>query len=108
MTQGYLDKNKDTLFVDLVNSMAASKSPLLKVLFPPPDINSKKRPITAGTQFKARLINHFLDRQSALQALMDKLLACEPHYIRCIKPNDDKRAGFLNEERVRHQIRYLG
>jgi len=39
---------------------------------------------------------------------MEKLLACQPHYIRCIKPNDEKRAGILNEQRVRHQIRYLG
>jgi myosin-1 len=39
---------------------------------------------------------------------MDKLLACEPHYIRCIKSNDDKRSGYIDEQRVRHQVRYLG
>ena len=39
---------------------------------------------------------------------MNKLLACQPHYIRCIKSNDEKRSGVLNEERVRHQVRYLG
>ena len=44
----------------------------------------------------------------ALAELMGKLLACQPHYIRCIKSNDEKRAGVLNEERVRHQVRYLG
>jgi len=39
---------------------------------------------------------------------MAKLLSCEPHYIRCIKPNDDKKSGVFNEERIRHQVRYLG
>lgn len=94
---GFLDKNKDTLYVDLVNCMLTSKNPLVLELFPPPDLNSKKRPITAAIQFK-----------NALQALMEKLLSCEPHYIRCIKPNDNKKAGVLDEERVRHQVRYLG
>jgi myosin-1 len=28
--------------------------------------------------------------------------------VRCIKPNDNKQPGVLDEQRVRHQIRYLG
>ncbi|PRP88238.1 myosin IE [Planoprotostelium fungivorum] len=94
---GFLEKNKDTLFGDLVNAMNVSSNPLLSSLFPPLDLNSKKRPITAGTQFK-----------NALNNLMDRLLACEPHYIRCIKPNDNKKPGVIDNERLRHQIRYLG
>lgn len=94
---GILEKNKDTLFVDLIQTMQTSRDQLVQNLFPPIDLNSKKRPLTAGTQFK-----------NALAALMEKLLACEPHYIRCIKSNDQKRAGYLDEERVRHQVRYLG
>lgn len=46
--------------------------------------------------------------QTALSGLIQKLLKCNPHYVRCIKPNDEKRAGFLDEQRTRHQIRYLG
>jgi len=94
---GVLEKNKDTLFVDLITTMQSSKDILIQELFPPVDLNSKKRPITAGTQFK-----------NALQTLMDKLLACQPHYIRCVKSNDEKRSGVLDEQRVRHQVRYLG
>jgi len=94
---GFLEKNKDTLFGDLVNAMNVSTNPLLSSLFPPLDLNSKKRPVTAGTQFK-----------NALNSLMERLLACEPHYIRCIKPNDNKKPGVIDNERLRHQIRYLG
>ena len=35
---------------------------------------------------------------------MDK----EPSYIRCIKPNDDKRAALFTEKIVQHQVKYLG
>jgi len=94
---GFLDKNKDSITVDLINCMIISENSLVVTLFPPPDINSKKRPLTAGTQFR-----------NALQLLMEKLLACQPHYIRCVKPNDLKKSGQLDEQRVRHQIRYLG
>lgn len=94
--EGFLEKNKDTLYNDIVLCLTESGLPALKEMFPPPE-NLKKRPVTASFQFK-----------NALASLMDKLLACEPHYIRCIKPNDDKKPNFVNEERVRHQVRYLG
>ncbi len=32
----------------------------------------------------------------------------EPHYVRCIKPNETKSSKDFNEERVIHQISYLG
>lgn len=93
----FLDKNKDTFFLDLIMTMQSSTDPLITSLFPSVDLNSKKRPLTAATQFK-----------NALNLLMEKLLACQPHYIRCIKPNEQKKAGVLNEELARHQVRYLG
>jgi myosin-1 len=77
--------------------MQESENALVKELFDSIDITSKKRPVTAATQFK-----------SALAQLMETLLSCRPHYIRCIKPNDEKRAGHFDEQRIRHQARYLG
>lgn len=32
----------------------------------------------------------------------------EPFYVRCIKPNEDKVAGKLDENHCRHQVAYLG
>jgi hypothetical protein len=32
----------------------------------------------------------------------------EPFYVRCIKPNEDKEAGRLEEGHCRHQVSYLG
>ena len=33
---------------------------------------------------------------------------CEPHYVRCLKSNDVKRADFFDSPRVEHQATYLG
>ncbi|KAH8068346.1 hypothetical protein JL721_6925 [Aureococcus anophagefferens] len=41
-------------------------------------------------------------------ALVAALMQCEPHYVRCVKSNDDKRALACDDERVSHQCKYLG
>lgn len=56
-----------------------------------------KRPPTAGLLFK-----------NSMQALVQNLLSKEPHYVRCIKPNELKSAAAFDEQRVRHQVSYLG
>ncbi|KAJ8977277.1 hypothetical protein NQ317_006805 [Molorchus minor] len=43
-----------------------------------------------------------------MQALVQNLQSKEPHYIRCIKPNEIKSAAAFDEQRVRHQVCYLG
>jgi myosin-1 len=35
-------------------------------------------------------------------------MKCYPSYIRCIKPNESKQPHSMDEERVKHQIKYLG
>lgn len=43
-----------------------------------------------------------------MQALVQNLQNKEPHYVRCIKPNEIKSASAFDVERVRHQVSYLG
>lgn len=81
----------------LLSRSLAAGHPLVSALFPDNiATNAKKRPETAGSQFKR-----------AVTALIDTLRACQPHYIRCIKSNDEKRGGRFDVERVRHQVHYL-
>lgn len=56
-----------------------------------------KRPQTAGTLFK-----------NSMSSLMKLLAVKEPFYIRCIKPNELKSPNQFNEQRVIHQVSYLG
>ena len=81
--EGLLEKNKDTVYRDQRELLAASAAPLLAALFAEDKKRaSVKRPETAGLQFRKQ---------------MDELAAtigrcAEPHYIRTIKPNAHKQA----------------
>lgn len=46
--------------------------------------------------------------QKQANTLVQTLMRCTPHYIRCIKPNETKRPRDWEENRVRHQVEYLG
>ena len=60
-------------------------------------MKTTKRPMTAGTIFK-----------NSMNALMKILASKEPFYVRCIKPNEIKSPVAVNDDRVIHQISYLG
>ncbi len=56
---GFVDKNKDLLFQDLIVAMQTSGLGLLKSLFPmsSTQAENKKRPETAGSQFRVCLFS---------------------------------------------------
>ncbi|XP_053369794.1 unconventional myosin-Vb [Clarias gariepinus] len=113
--EGFLDKNRDTIFEEPINIMRASQSELVAELFQqgsaggplsassvPANVRSGKRAprehkLTVGFQF----------RQS-LQLLMDTLHSTTPHYVRCIKPNDLKQAFLFEPKRAVQQLRACG
>ncbi|CAG9816020.1 unnamed protein product, partial [Phaedon cochleariae] len=97
---GFLDKNKDTLFQDFKRLLFNSKDARLKEMWPEGAQHISeitKRPPTAGTLFK-----------NSMQALVQNLQNKEPHYVRCIKPNEMKSPSAFDEQRVQHQVSYLG
>jgi myosin-1 len=93
---GFLEKNRDTLFGDLITLARGSASGVLCALFEA-DTLDKKRPPTVATQFRAQV-----------DALCTALRSCHPHYIRCIKPNQLKQPRVFDMDRVTEQARYLG
>ncbi|BGP30876.1 class II myosin [Rhodotorula toruloides] len=95
---GMTDKNKDVLSKDLLDLVASSGNQFLQTLFPDrPDPNSKKRPPTASDKIKA-----------SANALVDKLMRSQPHYIRTIKPNQNRSPSEYDTKAILHQIKYLG
>ncbi|XP_034098649.1 unconventional myosin ID isoform X1 [Drosophila nasuta] len=97
---GFIEKNKDTLYQDFKRLLHHSKDANLSEMWPEgaQDIKkTTKRPLTAGTLF-----------QRSMADLVATLLKKEPFYVRCIKPNDIKSSTVFDEERVQHQVRYLG
>ncbi|XP_028159823.1 unconventional myosin IC isoform X1 [Ostrinia furnacalis] len=93
----FLEKNNDLLFRDIQSLMAASGNSIVTNCFKDVNLNSKKRPDTAITQFK-----------NSLNELIKILSSKEPSYIRCIKPNDNKAPMTFDDKLVSHQVKYLG
>uniref|UniRef100_A0A668AY42 Myosin IIIB n=1 Tax=Myripristis murdjan TaxID=586833 RepID=A0A668AY42_9TELE len=44
----------------------------------------------------------------SLMDLLSKMVVGQPHFVRCIKPNDDRQALRFNKDRVMVQLRYTG
>jgi myosin heavy subunit len=91
--------------------MGMSSVPLLQYIFSPANIpssvveeapSSKSGRSTLGspticTQFRAQLAS-----------LITKIHSTKPHYIRCLKPNDQNKPDLLNRVRTTEQLRYGG
>jgi myosin-1 len=84
--------------------MQTSDNPFMVSLFPDTvQSGAKSRPTTAGSKIKVCAdyvcLIRFCYLQSQANKLVDSLMLCTPHYIRCIKPNETKRALDWEEER---------
>ncbi|KAG0005683.1 class II myosin, partial [Entomortierella chlamydospora] len=95
---GMTDKNKDLLSKDILTTIASTTNQFLATLFPEPvDLDSKKRPPTAGDKIKG-----------SAGLLVQNLMQCTPSYIRTIKPNHNKSPTEFDTKMVLHQVKYLG
>uniref|UniRef100_A0A8C3ARL7 Myosin IEb n=1 Tax=Cyclopterus lumpus TaxID=8103 RepID=A0A8C3ARL7_CYCLU len=54
------------------------------------------------------LFNDIIELMQSTNSLVQTLMKCTPHYIRCIKPNETKRPRDWEDNRARHQVEYLG
>jgi len=119
---GFLHKNRDTVSEDQINVLKTSKDSLVSELFtkegpealggsaPTPAPRAGKAAIgAAGTAnkkaHKKTVGSQFRD---SLNLLMDNLNSTNPHYVRCIKPNDLKQAFVFDNTRAVQQLRACG
>ncbi|KAG1367580.1 myosin-17 [Cocos nucifera] len=95
----FLDKNKDYVVAEHQNLLNASKCPFVAGLFPPlPEETSKSSKFSSiGSRFKLQL-----------QSLMETLSSTEPHYIRCVKPNNLLKPAIFENFNIIHQLRCGG
>ena len=92
---GFVERNKDVLSIDLVELMKSSKNKFLQKLFQSDKVDrgGRGRPTTAGSKIK-----------SQANELVKQLRTCVPHYVRTIKPNETKRPRDWESDRVLHQV----
>ncbi|KAJ3223556.1 Unconventional myosin-Ie [Clydaea vesicula] len=94
---GFTEANKDTLFKDLIQLMQSTEKTFIRNLFPENvEDDSKKRPTTVSFKIK-----------NQCQDLVATLMKCIPSYVRCIKPNENKKSHDWENKRVDHQVQYL-
>ncbi|XP_044463733.1 myosin-17 isoform X3 [Mangifera indica] len=95
----FLDKNKDYVVAEHQVLLTASKCPFVAGLFPPlPEESSKSSKFSSiGSRFKLQL-----------QSLMETLNSTEPHYIRCVKPNNVLKPAIFENANTIQQLRCGG
>lgn len=95
----FLDKNKDYVVAEHQDLLSPSKCPFVAGLFPPlPEETSKSSKFSSiGSRFKLQL-----------QSLMETLSSTEPHYIRCVKPNNVLKPSIFENMNVIQQLRCGG
>jgi myosin-1 len=95
---GMVEKNKDVFLKDHLELVKSTDNQFLSSLFPEDvDEDNRKPPSTAGFKIK-----------TSCGELVAKLSAAQPHYVRTIKPNDNKEPNNYDKQRVLHQVQYLG
>lgn len=95
----FLDKNKDYVVAEHQALLTASNCPFVVSLFPAQSEETSKSSkfSSIGSRFKLQL-----------QSLMETLSATEPHYIRCVKPNNVLKPAIFENANIIQQLRCGG
>nr|CAB3448335.1 unnamed protein product [Digitaria exilis] len=98
-TELFLDKNKDYVVAEHQALLSASKCAFVSGLFPllSEDSSKSSKFSSIGSRFKLQL-----------QSLLETLSATEPHYIRCVKPNNLLKPAIFENQNVLQQLRCGG
>ncbi|XP_073490036.1 myosin-IIIb isoform X1 [Aquarana catesbeiana] len=135
---GFLEKNRDTLPADIVVVLRTSENKLLQQLFSspltktgnlaqsrarvtaasrslPPQLNAGRIKVDTMEMMRHPEETTNMKRQTvasyfrySLMDLLSKMVVGLPHFVRCIKPNDDREAMKFSRDRVLMQLRYTG
>ncbi|XVE84815.1 hypothetical protein DITRI_Ditri17bG0043100 [Diplodiscus trichospermus] len=98
-TELFLDKNKDYVVPEHQALLGASKCSFVSSLFPhlPQESSKSSKFSSIGSRFKQQL-----------QVLLETLSATEPHYIRCVKPNNALKPAIFENNNVLQQLQCGG
>ncbi|XP_062337712.1 unconventional myosin-VIIb [Osmerus eperlanus] len=120
-SKGFLEKNRDAVSSDIIKLINTSTNKLLRMIFETElntngakSSNNHKVILTPRSSLRAQsdgrkqvttLSGKF---RLSLDALMKALSVCQPFFIRCFKPNNDKQSKSFDRELCMRQLRYSG
>ncbi|XP_028966557.1 myosin-IIIb [Galendromus occidentalis] len=106
--RGFLEKNRNHLPTCIIQLLNRSTLSVLSALFPA-STTFVNTPINVGDPKQSRAIqtmgSYF---RYSLMDLLQKMISGTPHFVRCIKPNDQRAPTHLQKEKVLNQLRYTG
>uniref|UniRef100_A0A8C3EFU9 Myosin VB n=1 Tax=Corvus moneduloides TaxID=1196302 RepID=A0A8C3EFU9_CORMO len=120
-SEGFLEKNRDTVYEEQINILKASKYQMVADLFQEEDtvpttavgkgaprisVRSARPAFKAANKEHRKTVGHQF--RNSLHLLMETLNATTPHYVRCIKPNDEKLPFKFDPKRAVQQLRACG
>jgi len=105
---GFLEKNKDEIPLTCEEMCVTAPSQLIQDCYEiqrksTAEANTSKRKSSAA---KAKTVGQQFKEQLAV--LIQNVEKTEPHYIRCLKPNDAAKPKLLTRKRLTEQLRYGG
>ncbi|OQR85103.1 myosin-like protein [Achlya hypogyna] len=108
--EGFLDKNKDALLESLVDLLGSAENGVLQEIYNAPTTAAAapttKRRANANSAIGA--VNVADQFKTQLGELLSTIETTCPHYVRCIKPNDQNAPGALHRPRTVEQLRSGG
>ncbi|KAL8452715.1 hypothetical protein Emed_001279 [Eimeria media] len=107
-TTGFIAKNKDQLRADLVELLNESPNPVASQLYEGVEVARGKlmKGQLIGSQFLLQLQN-LTGIIEASQPHVKPQHQTEPHFIRCVKPNDEKQPKNFDARKILPQLRAL-
>uniref|UniRef100_A0A5K3FI08 Myosin motor domain-containing protein n=2 Tax=Mesocestoides corti TaxID=53468 RepID=A0A5K3FI08_MESCO len=103
--EGFVEKNADRIIPEHAALLAATKNPIIKQMV---ERFTSTNAISVGRQgllTKPTVVTQF---SASLKALLETLDKTTVHYIRCIKPNDQKAPFTFSPQRTIQQLRACG
>ena len=105
LTDNFVEKNKDELSLFLEGAVRTAKPAITSIFF---NELVKKNPDQEGKRKNPKEKYLGYKFKMDMNNLVDQLSRCYCHFIRCIKPNERKKAGFWNAQLALQQVRYMG
>ena len=115
-TNAFLEKNKDETPKEINELLASSENHFLQhlgeIILSRPVATNNRTPSKFGVHHhkQSSLIRVSVGKQfsSQLKQLRTRIDATSPHYIRCLKPNNDLRPDHFDCAVIADQLRYAG
>eukprot|EP00117_Sycon_ciliatum_P037453 scpid4622/ scgid28017/ Unconventional myosin-XV; Unconventional myosin-15 len=105
----FLDKNRDTLRPDLIELLHGSSMSLVVSLFEQDYTAMQEAQSGGGGRGKKKKSPTTSAKfDSSLRELISAMSKCHPYFVRCVKPNPNKRPSEFVKQMVLEQLRYSG